>query len=326
LIYLPVMPTLLKYKHGWWNSQSPFKYPYIFASFLSQRNYPNLRQEFSIEDDVVVFCDSGGYSTFSRGATVDPYELADFYNTAKVDVGISLDFPPYVDARKKDIADFESNLELTVRSTKILYDRTRAKLYATIHGTTHEQYETWRQSVDMIGDFAGYAIGISPINNPTSVLQAIRYLEKIKNEKPIHFFETGSALCFLLLARYSKLRGISITTDSSYASTAGQAVRLYMTTFGKLVAVGAKQEGAFKNTPACMCPVCTRYGSKEVINDTELLTLHNTYLLLWRYKFLDSIATDKPETFKQLIPEAVEYIKQLDAVVLKSGKLTWEEV
>jgi queuine/archaeosine tRNA-ribosyltransferase len=170
-------------------------------------------------------------------------------------------------------------------------------------------------------DWFGWAVGVSPVNDPAAVLRLIRYLESFENERPVHFFESGDAVAFLLIARYANKRGLFVTVDSTYASTAAQSGMLYMTVFGKLVTIGPKQETSFKSRLECMCPVCTKHGPSSVREEPELLTLHNTYMLVWRYKFLDAISTEKPEVLKQLLPEAVPYIRQLDAILEGRGGL-----
>jgi tRNA-guanine family transglycosylase len=325
-VYLPVMPVLTKYRSGWWNSKSTFKYPYAFASYLTHRTFKKLRSEFSIDSDVVLYSDSGGYATFSRGVSVDPYSLADWYNEAGIDLAMQLDFPPYVDARKSDVVDFDEKLELTVRSSKVLLDKVKSSigLYATIHGNSIKHYDVWKSAMECVSDdWFGWAVGVAPVNDPEAVLQLIRYLESFKNDKPVHFFESGDVTCFLLIARYANKRGLLVTADSTYASTAAQSGKLYMTVFGKLVTIGPKQEVSFKTPPACMCPVCTRYGVQNVRDDAELLILHNTYMLAWRYQFLNSISTEQPDAFKQLLPDAIPYIQRLDAILEKRGGLSW---
>jgi len=323
-IYLPVMHVPTKHREGWWNSKSAFKYCYAFASYLTHQSFKKLRNEFMIDPDVVLFSDSGGYATFTRGVSVDPYSLAEWYNSADVDFAMQLDFPPYVDTRKSRVVEFDERLELTVRSSKILLDRVKSsvRLYATIHGNNEKQYNTWKTAMELISDsWFGWAVGVAPVNDPDAVLRLIHYLESIKNDKPVHFFESGDALCFLLIARYANKRNLLVTADSTYASTAAQSGMLYMTVFGKLVAIGPKQEASFKSPPACMCPVCKRYGSDKVREDVELLTLHNAFMLVWRYQYLNSISMERPEVFKQLLPEAVPYIRQLDAILEKRGGL-----
>jgi len=261
-------------------------------------------------------------STFSRGMSVDPHSLAEWYNSSGVDLAIHLDFPPYTDARKSKVVEFEERLELTARCSKILLDNVKSsvKLYATIHGNNEKHYDIWRSAMELVSDdWFGWAVGVAPVNDPDAVLRLVRYLESFKNEKPVHFFECGSAEAFILIARYANKRELFITADSTYASTAAQSGMLYMTVFGKLVPIGPRQEDSLKNKLSCLCPVCSRYG--ELREDTELLTLHNTFMLVWRYSFLNSISTEKPEAIKKLLPEAVPYIRQLDAILGKRGGL-----
>jgi len=324
-VYLPVMPVFTKHREGWWNSSSTFKYPYVFASFLTHKSFKNLRSEFSLDSDVVLYSDSGGYAVFSRDISIDPFELAEWYNTSGVDLAMHLDFPPYTDARKSNVVEFDTRLELTARASRVLLDRVKStKLYATIHGNTEKHYDIWRQTMQLVSDdWFGWAVGVAPINNPDAVLRLIRYLESFKNDKPVHFFETGDAVCFLLIARYANKRGLLVTADSTYASTAAQSGQLYMTIFGKLVTIGPRQDDSFKTSLSCECPVCKRYGSNSVRESVELLTLHNTFMLIWRYKFLNAISTERVVAFKQLLPEAIPYIRQLDTILERRGLLSY---
>jgi queuine/archaeosine tRNA-ribosyltransferase len=325
-IYLPVMPVFMKHREGWWNNKSTFKYSYAFASYLTHKTFKKLRDEFMFDSDIVLYSDSGGYATFSRGVSVDPYELAEWYNSAGIDLAMQLDFPPYVDARKSRVVEFDERLELTARSSKILLERVKSSigLYATIHGNNVKQYDVWRTTMEMISDsWFGWAVGVAPVNDPDAVLRLIRYLETIKNDKPVHFFECGDAICFLLIARYANKRGLLVTADSTYASTAAQSGWLYMTVFGKLVTIGPKQEVSFKTPLACLCPICSKFGADSVREDAELLILHNTFMLVWRYQYLNAISTEKPEAFRQLLPEAIPYIRQLDAILEKRGGLLY---
>jgi tRNA-guanine family transglycosylase len=319
-IYLPVMPTFKKHVYGWWNNKSPFKYPYAFASYLSHNMFKKLRSEFEIDSDVVLFSDSGGYSIFARGVIIDPYELAEWYNSSGVDLAIHLDYPPYKDPKKSTVIDFDERLELTVRSSKILLDRVKStKLYSTIHGNSEKHYDRWRSAMELVSDnWFGWALGVAPINDPNAVLKLIRYLELIKNDKPVHFFETGDVICFLLIARYANKRGLLVTSDSNSPLASAQIGMQYITIFGRNVSIGARQEDATKSQLKCLCPVCSKGNVQE---DIELLTLHNAYMLIWRYEFLNSISCERVEVIKQVIPEAVGYIQRLDAILEKRGSL-----
>lgn len=323
ITYLPVLKGK---KSCWWNHNAPFKYPYAFASYVQHQLFKNLRQEFGFDSDVLLFTDSGGYSILTRNLTIDPYEYASWINKSGVDAAMILDFPPYSDPYKSAVIEFDKKLELTIRAAKILIDRVKSsvQLYAAIHGIDHRQYEIWRQSLELVGDFQGYAFGVAPVNDPRSVLNLIRYLESIKNEKPVHFFETGDAVPFLLLSRYAKRRGLFTTVDSSYAVTSSANYR-YCTVFGlRLVPIGPKTKKllSFKSSiPDCICPVCQRYGIETVARDPEIMLLHNLYLLIWRYKFINSVSLEKPESLKLILPEAVNYVKQLDDILERRGGL-----
>ena len=326
-IYLPVISASIfnRYKDGWWNSQAPFKYPFAFASYYFHKSHRKLREEFKFDSDVTLYSDSGGYAVFAQGASIDPYDLADWYNTAGIDLAMQLDFPPYTDARKSQVVEFEKRLELTARSSKILIERVKSSigLYATIHGVNPKQYDVWRSTMELVSDrWFGWAVGVAPINDPDAVLRIIRYLESFKNEKPVHFFELGDAVCFLLIARYANKRNLLVTSDSSYAVISARVGRSYLTILSRQpVSIGPRVEDAFKNPISCLCPVCTRYGAEKVREDHELINLHNIYLLIWRYQFLNSISTEKVEAIKQLFPEAVNYVRQLDAILEKRGGL-----
>jgi tRNA-guanine family transglycosylase len=323
-IYLPVMPER---PIGWWSNKFPFKYPYVFASFPRFRNVKHLRKEFGIDDDVVVYCDSGGYSILTGTAIVDPYDLADFYNKSGVDIGMTLDFPPYADPHKSTIMEFDKRLELTVKASKVLVDNVKSsvQLYACIHGVNEKQFEIWRQSLELVYDWFGLALGVSPVNDPDAVLRLIHYLEAIKNEKPVHFFESGDMVCFLLIARYANRKGLSVSADSTSAVLSARGGNAYYTIMNRTIYVGKRQEYAVKNVPECVCPVCSKYGDERVITDPDLLTLHNLYILVWKYKFVNSISTESYDAIKTVLPEALPYVKALDAMLEKRGGL-WDYV
>jgi tRNA-guanine family transglycosylase len=319
------MSVFVRHTHGWWNSQSPFKYPYAFASYPTHKRYRRLRDEWGFDPDVLLFSDSGGYSLLTGAENIDPYDLAEWYNTAGIDVGMSLDYPPYSDPSKRSVAEFDKRLEFTVRSSKILLDNVRSsvKLYATIHGQSYKQYDVWRHGMLMLSDdWFGWAFAISPAEDPSAVLRIIRYLESIKNDRPVHFFQAGSAVCFLLAARYANKRDLFVTADSTHATSAARKGWDYLTIFSlRTVPVGRKirgPEGAVERVD-CPCPVCQRYGPNSVRDDYEVLDLHNTYLLTWRSRFLNAISTEKPELIKLVLPEAVPYVRQLDAILEKRG-------
>jgi len=323
-IYLPVMPER---PIGWWNSNFPYKYPYVFASFPRFKNTKNLRKEFNIDEDVVVYCDSGGYSILTGVTTVDPYDLAEFYNKSGIDIGMTLDFPPYADPHKSIVVEFDKRLELTVKASKVLVDNVKSsvQLYACIHGANERQYEIWRQSLELVYDWFGLALGVSPVNDPHAVLRLIYYLETIKNEKPVHFFESGDTVCFLLISRYANRKGLSVSADSTAAVLSARGGNVYYTILGRATKVGKRQEDALRVIPDCICPVCSKYGSERVIQDPDLLTLHNLYILIWKYRFINSISTERYEIIKTVLPEALPYVKALDNILEKRGGL-WNYV
>jgi tRNA-guanine family transglycosylase len=316
-IYLPVMAKFERHTYGWWNTRSPFKYRYAFASYPNLRECRRLREEFGFDSDVILYSDSGGYSLLTRDMSIDPYDLARWYNESDVDFAMALDYPPYADPRKNAVIEFDRRLEFTVQSSKILVDNVKSsvRLYAPLHGVNFKQYEVWRQAMLLVtDDWFGWALGVAPVDDPNAVLRLIRYLESIKNDKPVHFFESGDAVCFLLVARYASKRGLLVTVDSMYASSAARRGRKYVTPLGRMVNVGPEQENALASLD-CLCPVCQRYGPDSVRHDYELLDLHNTYLVVWRARLLNAISAEKPEAIKQLLPDAVPYVRQLDAIL-----------
>jgi tRNA-guanine family transglycosylase len=323
-VYLPVMP---KGQLGWWNSKSPFKYPYILAAYPRFREVKNLRKEYDIDSDVVLYCDSGGYSILTGTAVVDPYELADFYNRSGVDIGMTLDFPPYVDRHKSAVAEFDKKLELTVKASKVLVDNVKSsvQLYACIHGTNEKHYEIWRQSLELIYDWFGLAMAVAPLNDPHAVLRLVHYLETIRNEKPVHFFALGDAVCFLLASRYANRRGLFVSVDSAAAVLSARSGARYYTVMGKPVLVGERQEDALRVIPDCICPVCSKYEKEMIKRNSDLLALHNLYILIWKYKFINSISTERYEVIKTILPEAIPYVKALDNILEKRGGL-WDYV
>jgi tRNA-guanine family transglycosylase len=290
--------------------------------------YGNLRREFMMDDDVVLFSDSGGFSIIGGTKALNAYQVADWYNEAGVDIGFILDYPPNEEKLKKDIAHFDESLEATIINSKIMRERVKSsiKLYAVIHGLDNRSAKKWFDGVNMVADWDGYAFG-GYVFDIGTLFRWVKFVEEnVDREKPVHFLAFGKNIEMLLLSRWSKKTGRVITTD--FTTMTIQTIRhaLFTTPIGKL-RLGTEKEDRIGSKVFCLCPVCRKYGDK-VFEEWELLLLHNMYFALWTYGVIDSISMEDPDVLgkyikgkKHHVSEVPQLIRKLDGIIEKKGGL-----
>jgi hypothetical protein len=307
--------------HNVWNSRGFFKYPYLFVSYQDSKKFENLRREWGIDSDIIVMSDSGGFQILTRGARIDPVEVIEWQNN-NVDVGHTLDVPPYIDPLHAQIrSDWYDCLEQTVLNSRIMYERKKESmlLYGTIHGGTDDMKKWWKECVDSVGDWDGYAIGLR--DHPTEIIKAVRFI--LSNhiiDKPLHFFGVGATVPFFLLSRFSHTYSSTITVDSA---SFGNRMKGYNFIYdpihlGRTLPVGSegRTTGKVYNRVGCLCPVCQVITKMDYTQYQEFVIFHNLYMTIWHYSVLNSLATEDYKTLSNFFPrETIDYIKTLDSVI-----------
>lgn len=306
-----------------WNSKGFFKYPYLFTSYGLEGGTRDIRRQYSIDPDVVIFTDSGGFQILSKQYRIDPEKVIEWEN-GNADIGMTLDVPPYDGPAKKNVLNWEDCMLQTVQNTRIMNDRKSGKLnlYGTIHGLTDNQRDEWKNAIDLVGDLDGYALGLG--NDPESVIRMIRYVRDRKIEKPLHFFRLGASLGFFLVSRYSLLYPSMITADSSsfMIKMRGYTMLISPMDIGRTIQVGDKNVESVVNRLGCLCPVCsqTKHIDQREFRELGLSAFHDLYLLIWHYSILNSLAAERPEALRSIFGEGVKWIEALDKIIgIQSG-------
>ena len=305
-----------------WGERSYFQYPHLFITYADGKNWYDLRKEWSIPEDVDVMADSGGFQFLSGRLTMlDPVDVIEWQNR-NANRGMALDLPPYTSPSKKELKDFEDYMYKSVLNYKVMYERRKESmlLYAPIHGIDDKTLEEWKNATDAVGDWDAYAFA-SP-HDPLEYIRRIKFIIEHKIEKPIHFLMAGGTLPYLLLARFSIFYPYQITVDSSTFSTLMKEYGFIIDLVRQRVITIGKSESSARNRIGCLCPVCqqTKDLNNEKFNELGIIAFHNMYMLIWRFEFLSSIASENYQVLKEVIGDDVQYIKQLDHILgVKEG-------
>ena len=301
-----------EYKFSWWEPNSFFFYPSILLSAYYGIKYQDLRKQYNIPKEVVIFGDSGGFQNMSLDATLSPLSVLEWQEN-NCDVGFIFDNPIFGNDNE------ETKLlkqQTTVDNGSLALRNRRAdkplKLYGVIQGHTMEEQQRIINMYKTAGDFDkydGFSVGgLVPIagNLPKMTQVLTTFFENFKDDtRPLHILGTSGlnsmAIINYLMIKYKKT---AITFDSSTYGSGARRLEWDHLTLNYSIAFQTANPNRLKELP-CLCPVCSivRHTSEVTKGGSTpgaILSLHNLWQYIQYSHFLGCLRNDE-ELFREFM-------------------------
>lgn len=291
-------------KLNWWTRESVIYHPYVLLSYYYAKHNPYIegvlgREYFRIPSDTVVVGDSGGYTVYTKGISLNPVDVAR-WQSENVDVAIGLDIPYEKSTEHVPLSTVEKHAEKSYKNyveqyNELLKADRRVKFYPVLHGRNIREIRTWYgiaikpllKDLDLKID--GIAMSFPPSRPEIAVLQTNFVLMEVPDLKYAHWFQ-GSSWNMLPAFAYKSDFEL-LTFDAQGFNESSKYATVYMTPLLDKLKLGRKSD----ITPKCFCPVC-QYAVNNLGKtydylrnpksalDYLLLQLHNLALTIWFYE------------------------------------------
>ena len=285
------------------------KHPSLLVSAHYGLKHPSLRQEFEIDEDVLIIGDSGGFQNYSMdNVNLDPIEVLRWQEN-NCNIGMTLDYPPYefTGAGNRGIASdevFSTNMERSFGAAKkMLEHRTKTDdflLYLCVHGNTLKRLDAWWERHATIRDkFEGYALAPANKSDPVAVARELAWLYKQGVKQNVHLLAISGRTVIPLLA-YAMQHIRSLTFDSSTHVGALRTRETLLPFMAGSTPIGNKNAGVPDITHLpCRCEVCQQvtpeflqsHNSENHVVGGALLSLHNLLVIAQYVQFFKGVAS-----------------------------------
>ncbi|WP_435123789.1 tRNA-guanine transglycosylase [Halobaculum sp. D14] len=239
-----------------------------------------LRKEMDVDEETVVFADSGGFDFVSGEPDISPEEVITVQREIGADLFGTVDLPLQPTSREsRNHRRIERGLELALRASDA-HDGS-GLLIASVHGYDSK---TIRNNIDYLereGEFDGYAVGsLVPIRNDYQKVTKLVLAARTATDKHLHVYGLGGHVYQPLLLYL----GVDSFDSTSFIKSAGKR-RYLVPGFGGDVLRDLEQ---LEYLP-CSCPVCCDRRLDAIREDRDLLTRHNLWALtieLRRFRYV----------------------------------------
>ena len=249
----------------------------------------NLRKQLSMNDQVILFMDSGGYQLMTKRFPAKPNDIISilrYQERNDADIAATLDFPFRPD--QTSLWEGWRRIEITIKyAITALQNRekTSMKLYAAIHGWDPLSTKKVAELLNKHG-FDGYALGAPEPKNygmskPNYLLKLTQMIYGVKEEigeKPLHVFGISNFASIYLLAAL----GVSSFDSLRYLHSA--KFREYILPNGLITYIGRSTKSRRKLSELpCSCPICSEVDLAFMAANGSiqgaLLALHNLMVI-----------------------------------------------
>lgn len=309
--YIKKDPVMWAWPPRFMNRNDVFYHPNVlFSAAHHFKKYPDLRKQLYLDDDVVIFIDSGGFQLATGALNESNWnnEKALAYSEKNGDIFPILDRPA---TAAQTSSELEENLKLTELAARYYMEnrsRDDCAILNVLSSKSPEDFDFWYRGVEQF-DFDGWAHGGHRGNLKTVLLGFLYLLNKGEYDKPNvkyhHVFGVSGMIpqvFFSCLQHIFNKKGIDvqITYDSSYhqiQAAYGKFFSFPSFRGQRSIPVSNKVDYSHidENIPMpCSCPVCATVPSlKEFLTDSEALYMktvcHNLYQMDALKRFADSI-------------------------------------
>lgn len=200
-----------------------WRHPYFLITAGHHYKKMDFRQQIGLDDDVLVFGDSGGFQIATGALKWDSTIREKIFHwlEANSDVAANLDIPPRVTFENR----FQDSMDISFDNFKWFekHQSGKTKFLNVIQGTYNEEYNTWYHKFKDF-DFNGWCIG-GPKRLVDFMYVIALMLQEREFEKPhvqyIHLLGISKISDFFILSTLQKLLNdltkgrVQLSTDSS---------------------------------------------------------------------------------------------------------------
>jgi len=287
------------YDPVWFSEKSIFIHPEVLVSYYYSGRIADYRKKLHIRDDVRLWADSGGYSIFTQGGTINPREVLT-WQEENANIAFSLDIPPAASFNTTrcspgrvvyhQVKEFEKHAQLSYKNNvdfQSLRTSDKLKIYNVIHGYNKETLDIWWNCVTKNIHFEGYATGTKPTHNILLQAMCVMFLWHKGVRERVHLLGVAGINVIPVLVWMSQYIDLISFDSTSYGY--GARTRAYMlpdriryyTHFGKKYLV-KKNRLTILN---CPCPICQDVKTPDYFCESGitwpgmLISLHNLWLV-----------------------------------------------
>jgi hypothetical protein len=235
-------PNIIKSPRFFNDTDNYFSHPYTLWNAFDHSKFPKLREQKKIDDNCLVFLDSGGYQISTGRVDESKYtnEIALEWCLNNGNIFPIIDRPIAGEIAKS----FNESLDKTIESAEY-YEKHRTskapKILNVLQARGKKDVEKWYEQIKHV-KLDGWAIG-GYGGSMVTVLHAIRYLYKNgefdrKSKMYFHIFGTSSFENMLYIARIQQQLNelpkcnVQLTYDSSTASKASASGGFFRNEYG----------------------------------------------------------------------------------------------
>jgi len=295
-----------------WGDKAIIKHKYGLIS-MGITKHENIREEFNIGNEMIIFGDSGGFQLITGSNTkVDPMKTLYKYKTNEVDWASIFDVPlvSIADGKLIPVLSKEKTVkyaELTCKYSRKMLDRSTGldiKYYNVIHGNYYEQIGIWFSIVNKL-ELPRFAINTR--FGLKNIALKVAYL--IENDiKDVFFFGTASLDNILFMLSIRDYFDVMSLDTTNFNIMSFNREKLVSNQFSKILIVyrDANEVVEIKgdDNPInadefeefCICPICSRFSDKKLWFSNlapYLLVNHNLYIFFQDLKTLEFLSRFK---------------------------------
>lgn len=149
------------------------------------------------DDEIVILCDSGGFTAMTKNIPLTPEWLMDLYSKIKANICAVLDYPLPKGLPQQEVKE---RLQRTLANTQKMYEMWKESgegywLMPVIHAEYPYTIEWYIKKLNEIGEFPIYAVGsIVPkvrSSEPRLAINILVNVRRLLKDKKIHIFGVG---------------------------------------------------------------------------------------------------------------------------------------
>lgn len=249
-------------------------------------NGATLREEMGLDDETVIFADSGGFDFKSTDPDTTPKRTLETQRRIQADIYGTVDLPL---SRENRAAENQRRIQESIEHALVASDLHDGDglLFGSVHGYDPETIRNSIRHLDKNGALDGYALGsLVPIRTDYKKVTKLILAARTATDKPLHVYGLGG-LVYVPLLLYL---GVDSFDSTSFIRSAGNRNYLIPGFSGEEL----RHIDDLDYLP-CSCPVCSSTAFTTIRADRDLLVKHNLWALaieLRRFRYMASAGED----------------------------------
>ena len=245
-----------------------------------------LREEMGLNDETVIFADSGGFDFQSTDPDTTPERTLETQRLIQADIYGTIDLPL---SRENRAPENQRRIQESISQALMTSDfhDSDGLLFGSVHGYDSKTIRNSIRHLEKNGTFDGYALGsLVPIRTDYKKVTKLILAARTVTNKHLHVYGLGG-LVYIPLLLYL---GVDSFDSTSFIRSAGNRNYLVPGFGGEEL----RHIDDLEYLP-CSCPVCFSTDFATIRADRNLLVKHNLWALaieLRRFRYMFSTGED----------------------------------